>query len=166
MQRQQRSKSRPKQQLIYKRKDEITAEKVEGGAAEHVEGEGEPKRRDNDRRKGNNAGKSQGGYRAKGTEVEGEEFKVPVFTSAYEEYNAGYWRRERMEKIKVKEDTVLPAMPKPILEAPDEAIYHKSRADIDEKIAAMNIRLVRTMSLLYREFINLNHSFTHQVYYL
>jgi hypothetical protein len=47
----------------------------------------------------------------------------------------------------VKPDTELPKMPSPILEAPDETVYHKAQAELDEKIDAIKTRSVSTPHL-------------------
>jgi hypothetical protein len=39
-------------------------------------------------------------------------------------------------------------MPKPILEMPDESAYHKSQADIDEKIESLIQKIVGFISFL------------------
>lgn len=41
-------------------------------------------------------------------------------------------------------ETEVPSLPKNILEMPDESIYHKSQADIDEKIDALSLKIVST----------------------
>jgi hypothetical protein len=43
----------------------------------------------------------------------------------------------------VTPETEIPPMPKPILESPDESAYHKSQADIDEKIESLIQKIVR-----------------------
>lgn len=122
---QARSKSR-KNQPIYRRKGEAeAADEGEEGASEEQK---KPK-----------GGKAQGKKRREPPK-EGEE--VPTFTSAYHEYNAGYWKyRPRKEKVLITLETQIPPMPKPVLEYPDESAYHKSQTDIDEKIDAINLKI-------------------------
>jgi hypothetical protein len=45
----------------------------------------------------------------------------------------GDWRKPRA-RIFVTPETEVQPMPKKILECPDEAAYHKSQVEIDEKI--------------------------------
>jgi hypothetical protein len=140
-----RSKSKPKReqpQLVYKRKDEITPEEKaaavkisdQAKAEDGAENKGERRRRDGGSRKDAKdipRYKSRARGAAEGDEEEQEE---PKFTSSYDEYRAGFWRRPKKTKIRVTHETELPAPPKPLLEHPDEPVYHKSMADLDEKI--------------------------------
>jgi hypothetical protein len=159
-----RSKSRPKQerpQLIYKRKDEVTAEdravKIDDSAkpadgAENTKG----RRRDGQSSRRDATAKDIPRYksRARGGDQEGEEQEEPKFTSAYDEFRAGFWRRPKKEKIKVTHETEIPAPPKPILEHPDEAAYHKSMADVDEKIDALikkSVSFILKSDFIYRK---------------
>lgn len=52
----------------------------------------------------------------------------------------GEWRRPR-PKIFVTPETEIPPMLKKILEFPDEATYHKTQVEIDEKIDALNDKI-------------------------
>ncbi len=103
---------------MYRRKDEATED---GKVEEEVRGKSQ-------RRKN------------RPTRKDGEEEEIPKFTSAYHEYNAGYWRRPKGEKIYVTLETEIPPMPKIIIEYPDESAYHKAQADIDEKIDAIKLK--------------------------
>lgn len=85
--------------------------------------------------------------RARGEpEGEEEEQEEPKFTSSYDEYRAGFWRRPKKLKIKVTHETELPALPKPLLEHPDEPAYHNSMAELDEKI---DLQIKKSVSALY-----------------
>ena len=90
--------------MVYKRKDEIASENKE---TEEAKGE---------EKKPSQRGKSQGRNRRRNVENDEE---PPKFTSAYEEYRAGYWRYPKKEKIYVTLETVIPPLPKKLLEAPD-----------------------------------------------
>lgn len=48
----------------------------------------------------------------------------------------------------MKPDTELPAMPTNVLESPDESIYHKAQAEIDEKIDLLNQKAVSCSAYL------------------
>ena len=108
--------------MIYKRKDEVARELEE--------------------QKKNPVAAAAGGNRGKSARRQegGEEEAPPKFTSTYEEYRAGYWRRVKREKVYVTIDTVVPSMPKNIMESPDETAYHKVQAEQDEKIDAINAK--------------------------
>ena len=77
---------------------------------------------------------------------------MPKFTSAYHEYTAGYWRWQK-NRVYVTLETVIPPMPTPLLESPDEATYHKAQADIDEKVDALNLKIVSVHCMLKRLFL-------------
>ena len=49
----------------------------------------------------------------------------------------GDWRRPK-NKVYVTPDTAIPEPPKDLLENPDEAAYHKTQVEIDEKIEALS----------------------------
>ena len=104
-----RSKIKP--QLVYKKKGEISAKDEDTQEGE----EGAPSKQKEGGRK-----QQQKDKRRKEPE------EIPKFTSAYHEYQAGYWRLPRKDKIIVKLDTELPKIPTVLLEAPDEATYHKA----------------------------------------
>lgn len=96
--------------MVYKRKDEIAKEEEEAKTegAGKASNQGKPQR----------TGKSRGGRRH---ENEGGDEEPPKFTTAFEEYRAGYWRRPKKEKVYVTLETVIPALPKNPLETPDES---------------------------------------------
>lgn len=98
--------------MVYKRKDEIAKEEAEAPTKEEV--------------KKVRTEKSQGRAKSRAaTRRENDDEEPPKFTSAYEEYRAGYWRRPKKEKVYVTLETVIPALPKNPLEYPDETTYHK-----------------------------------------
>lgn len=69
---------------------------------------------------------------------------VRKFTSSYHEYMAGYWAHQKRLKLpKMTLETVISSMPLNILEAPDESAYHKLQADLDEKVDALHIKIVK-----------------------
>jgi hypothetical protein len=113
--------------MVYKRKDEIAKEHQEG---EETKGEDKPQR-----------GKSQGRTNQKRKYPEHDNEEPTKFTSAFEEYRAGYWRRPKKEKIYVTLETVIPPLPKNPLEAPDETQYHKQQAELDEKIDVLTKKI-------------------------
>lgn len=114
--------------MVYKRKDEIAKEEAEASKEENRKQRTE---------------KSQGRAksRANRRDYEEDEKEPPKFTSAYEEYRAGYWRRPKKEKVYITLETVIPPLPKNPLEYPDETSYHKQQAELDEKIDAINIKI-------------------------
>lgn len=64
----------------------------------------------------------------------------------------GDWRKGR-KKIFVTPETEIPPMPKKIIEAPDEAAYHKGQVEIDEKNDALNDK-IRELSERFNEKFN------------
>jgi len=56
-----------------------------------------------------------------------------TFKSRFNEYQIATWRRRR-NNVFVTAETVVPAMPKKLLEEPDDAQYHLSVAVFDEQI--------------------------------
>lgn len=122
--------------MVYKKKGESS--QVEG--QQQAPGEGQRESRNNQRGKVERYKSKPRRNDGKDDEEE-ENFEEPKFTSAYQEYVAGYWRRPKKNKIHVTPETQIPAMPKIILEAPDSAAYHKAQADIDEKVDAINKKI-------------------------
>lgn len=113
--------------MVYKRKDEIAKEETEAPTKEEV--------------KKQRTEKSKGRAKSRVNHRENEDEEPPKFTSAYEEYRAGYWRRPKKEKVYVTLETVIPPLPKNPLEYPDETNYHKQQAELDEKIDAINLKI-------------------------
>ncbi len=117
----------------------MQAEKQQEGENAAEEGEKKPnQRRGRDRTQtGKDIPRYKSRARVEGAEENDEEFEEPKFNSAYDEYRAGFWRRPKKLRIKVTIETEIPSMPKPLLEQPEEATYHKAQADVDEKIDAL-----------------------------
>ena len=115
--------------MVYKRKDEIIQEE---------ETQTTKKDSKETRAKSQGRAKSRGNNRLQKDE---EEKEPPQFTSAYEEFRAGYWRRPKKERVYVTLETVIPPLPKNPLEYPDETMYHKQQAEFDEKIDAINLKI-------------------------
>lgn len=62
------------------------------------------------------------------------EFKeTKTFKSKWEEYRVGDWRKGA-GKTFVTLETVIPAMPERLLEAPDEGQFHRKLLEIENKI--------------------------------
>ena len=122
--------------MVYKRKDEV----AEGGADEKAGEEESPvveeekKERRREKGKGDKKQEKRGKSRYRDDEI-------PKFNSAYEEFKAGYWRYPNREKVVITAETVIPEIPKKLLEQPDESTYHKAQAEIDEKIDAVNTKI-------------------------
>ena len=101
--------------MVYKRKDEIAKEEEEA----KKEGTGKAA---NKGKAAQGTGKNRGGRRHENDDGNEE---APKFTTAFDEYRAGYWRRPKKEKVYVTLETVIPPLPKNPLETPDESQYHK-----------------------------------------
>lgn len=63
------------------------------------------------------------------------------FSSKWDEYRLGEWRRGCLGKTHVTLDTVIPEMPKEILEMPNENKFHQRQAEIDERIKEIGFTL-------------------------
>lgn len=123
--------------LVYKRRDEVEAErkanKEKAGEAEGESKEGEAEggakkeggRGRHQRNNKNRDGPARYKSKPRGEGEEEEDFEEPKFTSAYQEFTAGYWRHYKKNKIVITGETVVPPMPNPLLEAPAEVVYHK-----------------------------------------
>ena len=108
--------------MVYKRKDEVQAEADKAGEQDAEVALKEEKKKDGRREKAKDEQKERKG----GRNNRDRDDEIPKFTSAYEEFKAGYWRYPIREKVVITAESVIPEVPKKLLEQPDEAAYHKS----------------------------------------
>ena len=59
------------------------------------------------------------------------------FNSRFAEYQVAEWRYSR-QNLYVTMDTIVPSMPKELLEEPDDAKYHLQMAELDDRIEQLN----------------------------